>query len=187
VPFTPYHFGPAAFLGLVFRKWLDIPVFVLANVVIDFEVLVVGWMDLGRPTHRYLHTLLGAAVAGAVWGLAAYPLRPLFRWGMRLMHVDYEPKLWTMVISGVLGGCLHVVIDAFYHYDVRPFRPFSKVQLWRISWDSLGRGVFKHRIELICLAFLIAAAIPYGFAVYSYLTKRRQTRNNPQITEAKPE
>ena len=185
MPFTPYHFGPAAFLGLVFRKWLDIPVFVLANVVIDFEVLVVGWMDLGRPTHRYCHTLLGAALVGAVWGLAAYGLRPLFRWGMRLMRVDYTPRLRTMVISGILGAWLHVIIDAFYHYDVRPFRPFSKMQLWRISWDALGPRVFKHRIELICLAFLIAAAIPYGLAVYSYLTNRRQIQNDHQIREAR--
>ena len=92
-----------------------------------------------------------------------------------------------MIISGMLGAWLHVIVDAFYHYDVRPFRPFSKMQLWRISWDALGSRVFKHRIELICVAFLIAAAIPYGFAVYSYLTKRRQTQNNPQITEAKPQ
>ena len=41
MPFTPYHFGPSGFVGLVFGKWIDLPVFVLANVIVDVEVLVV--------------------------------------------------------------------------------------------------------------------------------------------------
>ncbi len=41
MPFTPYHFGPSGFVGLVFGKWIDLPVFVLANVIVDVEVLAV--------------------------------------------------------------------------------------------------------------------------------------------------
>jgi len=38
VPFTPFHFGPGAFIALSLRKYIDLPVLVLANVVIDFEL-----------------------------------------------------------------------------------------------------------------------------------------------------
>ena len=41
MPFTPYHVGPSGFVGLVFGKWIDLPVFVLANVIVDVEVLAV--------------------------------------------------------------------------------------------------------------------------------------------------
>ena len=34
MPFTPYHFGSSGFVGLAFRKWLDVPIFVLANVIV---------------------------------------------------------------------------------------------------------------------------------------------------------
>jgi membrane-bound metal-dependent hydrolase YbcI (DUF457 family) len=178
MPFTPYHFGPAGFIALLFRRWLDIPVFILANVAIDVEVLVVASLDLSHPTHRYCHTLLGAALVGLLWGSFAYLLRPLFRLGMRLAHIEYQPKLWTMLLSGLLGAALHVVIDAFYHYDVRPFWPFSKTQLWRTSWDHLGPRLFKSRIELICLAFLLAALILYALAVFSSIKNRRTPDNN---------
>ena len=40
MPFTPYHFGPSGFIGLLFRKWLDVPVIVATNVLIDIEVIV---------------------------------------------------------------------------------------------------------------------------------------------------
>ncbi|MHC4299546.1 MAG: hypothetical protein ACYS7Y_19890 [Planctomycetota bacterium] len=35
MPFTPYHFGPSGCVGLILRKWIDVPVFVLTNVIID--------------------------------------------------------------------------------------------------------------------------------------------------------
>ena len=79
MPFTPYHFGPSGFVGLVFRKWIDVPVFVLANVIVDIEVLVIMLFNLGWPRHRYCHTLLIGAAVGALWGVAAYPLRNLFK------------------------------------------------------------------------------------------------------------
>lgn len=79
MPYTPYHFGPSGFVGLIFKKHIDIPVFVLANVVVDVEVLVINLLGLGWPVHRYAHTLLIGAVVGAVWALVAYPMRRLFR------------------------------------------------------------------------------------------------------------
>ena len=39
MPVTPYHFGPNGLVGLLFKRWIDLPVVVLANVVIDMEVL----------------------------------------------------------------------------------------------------------------------------------------------------
>ena len=118
MPFTPYHFGPSGFVGLLFKRWLDLPVFVLANVVVDLEVLVVCLLDLGPPAHRYAHTLLGGAVLGVLWGLAAYPLRHWFRRVMHLLRLPYRTSLLKLVISGVLGVWLHVLIDGAYHPDV---------------------------------------------------------------------
>lgn len=103
MPFTPYHFGPSGFIGLVFRKWIDVPVFVLSNVIVDVEVLVAAFFRLGPPYHRYCHTLLIGAAVGALWGVAAYRLRPLFEVIMDMARIPYKPGFWKMVISGILG------------------------------------------------------------------------------------
>ena len=70
MPFTPYHFGPSGFVGLVFRRWIDIPVFLLANVVIDLEPLAVILFDSGSSLHRLCHTFLFGTVLGIILSLA---------------------------------------------------------------------------------------------------------------------
>ena len=174
MPFTPYHFGPSGFIGLVFRKWLDFPVFVLANVIVDVEVLVVILFNLGWPIHRYCHTLLIGAAVGALWGIAAYPLRNLFKKIMQLFHIPYKTSLPKMVISGVLGFWLHILIDGAYHFDVKILWPNKTVSLWKMIHKHVG----KEQIETLCLIFFIAALVPYIFAVRSF-SKNRRIQNRP--------
>ncbi len=174
MPFTPYHFGPSGFIGLVFRKWLDIPVFVLANVIVDVEVLVVMLFNLGWPRHRYCHTFLIGAAVGTLWGLAAWPLRDLFKKIMQLFRIPYKTSLSKMVISGILGFWLHILIDGAYHFDVKIFWPNKIISIWRMIHRHLG----KEQIETICLIFFIAALVPYIFAVRSF-SKNSRLQNGP--------
>jgi len=164
MPFTPYHFGPSGLLGLMFRRWLDLPVFVLANVVVDIEVLVIWRLRLGWPVHRYAHTfLLGAAVALA-WALVAYMARPVFKWTMQLLRIPYETGFLKILISAVLGVWLHVLIDAIYHYDVKPFWPYRMNPLWQLLSHS--------QVLWICGLSFVAAFVLYLFAVRSFNRKR---------------
>jgi len=169
MPFTPYHFGPSGFIGLTFRKWIDIPVFVLANVIVDIEVLVIWFFAPNWPTHRYCHTLLIGAVVGAAWGLAAYPLRNFFKKIMQLFRIPYKGDLRKMVVSGVLGVWLHVLIDATYHPDIKIFWPNKTISLWRVC----HRHVSAEQIETICVAFFIAAVVPYAIAAASYIKQNK--------------
>ncbi len=161
MPFTPYHFGPSSFIGLALRKWLDIPVLVLANVIVDMEVLFVHkW-----PVHRYFHTFLIGAAVGALWGLIAYPARPVFKWVMRLLHLPYQPGLVKMVISGILGVWLHVLLDAIYHWDVNIFWPYKSKPFFHL--------VSQEQLKLICIGCLLAAVALYALAVKSYIKKQQ--------------
>jgi hypothetical protein len=172
MPYTPYHFGPSGFIGLVFGKWIDLPVFVLANVIVDLEVLVIGSLGLGWPVHRFCHTLLIGAVVGALWGIAAYPLRHLFKRIMRVFYIPYKTSLIKMVISGILGIWLHVVIDGAYHTDVRIFWPSKKMWLWEMIHERVTRG----QIETICMFLFIAAFVVYILAVTVF--RRNWVRDN---------
>jgi hypothetical protein len=164
MPFTPYHFGPSAFLGLVFRKWLDIPVFVLANVIVDVEVLVIYLFQLGYPHHRYCHTFLIGAAVGLLWGASAYLLRHIFKRLMQILHIPYQTGLLRMLISGILGVWLHVFIDGLYHFDTHIFWPSKTIWLWRTIHHHLD----VEQIQTICLFFFLAAVVPYLLAVRSF-------------------
>lgn len=165
MPFPIYHLGPSAFFGLTLRKWLDVPVFILANVVVDIEVLFFRW-----PVHRYFHTLLIGAVVGAIWGIAAYPLRHPLGKIMRMLLIPYQTNFRKMVISGVLGVWLHTFIDAIYHWDVRIFWPSDVKPLWHL--------ISQKQVEIVCIVFLAAAVVIYAFAVASYLKGKKQTQNS---------
>lgn len=169
MPFTPYHFGPSGFVGLVLRKWIDVPVFILANLIVDLEVLVILQFNLGRPIHRYSHTLLIGAVVGLIWALAAYPLRHIFKKIMQLLYIPYRTSLFKMIISGILGVWMHVLIDGLYHYDVNIFWPSKNIWLWRKMFPNIS----NQQLENICLVFFVAAAIPYALAVVSFIRAKR--------------
>jgi membrane-bound metal-dependent hydrolase YbcI (DUF457 family) len=161
MPFTPYHFGPSCFAGLVFRKWLDIPVFVLANVVVDIEVLIMAVFNLGYPVHRYCHTLVIGAVVGAAWGLVAYPLRPVFTRIMSVFRLNYEPTLRKMIISGILGVWFHVLIDALQHPDMKILWPNKTFSLWKLVHPYAA----GNRVEHVCVLFFLATIVVYGFII----------------------
>lgn len=173
MPFTPYHFGPSGFLGLIFKRWLDLPVFLLANVAIDLEVL----FGSSRFPHQswHFHTLLIGGVVGAVLGLAMFPFRGFFGKVMELLRVPYKTGLKKMVISGVLGAWLHVVIDSFYHWDVEVFWPSKIKPLWKLVNPSFGSiSKVQNEIRVICLWFLAAAVVVYGAGVLRAYLKQKK-------------
>ena len=176
MPFTPYHFGPSGFVGLVFRKWIDMPVFVLANVAVDIEVLLLMLFDPGSSAHRYAHTLVFGAVVGALWGLAAHPCRPVFARCMRLLRLPYETSLRKMVLSGILGAWLHVIIDSLYHADVRLSWPSKPIGLRDMAHWHLR----ERRVKYACLLFFCAAAVVYVAAV---VKRRRHQATDPPPAE----
>ena len=165
MPYTPFHFGPSGFIALAFRKWLDVPVFVLANVIVDIEVLVIMLLGIGRPMHRYCHTLLIGAAVGIVWGLAAYLLRNFFKKIMKIFHISYKAGFWKMLISGVLGVWFHVVIDSIYHWDVRMF--------WPSNIKPLHGLLTQRQVNIVCTIFFIPAIILYILAVIAFVKKNR--------------
>ena len=167
MPITPYHFGPAGLLGYIFRRWIDLPVFVLANVAVDIEVLVNNVRHLGWPYHKFCHTLIGGSAVGLVWGVLAYFFAVLLLKRTKI-KISYQPRFWKMAISGVLGGQFHSVVDSFYHYDVKIFWPMQKNPFWNI--------LSQNQIKEICIiSFVILAALILLSAAIKIKNKNRQS------------
>ena len=73
MPFTPLHLGPALAIGYIVRKRVHWPTFILANIIVDIEpllVLVLGMMSY--PLHGYLHTFISSLIMGSLLGYIMY-------------------------------------------------------------------------------------------------------------------
>ncbi|MCP4708739.1 MAG: hydrolase [Planctomycetes bacterium] len=152
MPFTPFHFGPGGCLGLVGNRYLDLPAFLLANVVVDVEPLVVMTFRLDNPLHGYFHTFLVGGLVGLVWGVCVYGLRGVIKPSMELWGLVYKRGLVRAMVSGVLGVWLHVCFDGMIYSDIRPFFPEEGNPLLGL----VGAG----RLYSLCtLAFLPAVGI----------------------------
>ncbi len=128
MPFTPFHFGPALGLGLPLRRYLHVPTFLVASVIVDVEPLLVLVLGLSYPLHGYLHTFLFASLTGLVLGYVMFSLdgflSPVFR-ALRLVAEGGQDRSAFMV-TGVLGAAFHVLLDSPLYGDIRPFYPFTQ-------------------------------------------------------------
>jgi len=125
MPFTPFHFGPAACLGLPCLRRVDLPTLLLANAMVDIEPLlglVTGW---SYPLHGFLHTLLLAPLAGLAGGGLVYLLRGPLTGLLRWFRLPYAPRPFSILLGAVAGAWLHVLLDAPLYEDIQPFFPWS--------------------------------------------------------------
>lgn len=141
MPFTPFHFGPAACVALPLRKRVDFLSFLLVNVAIDLEPLAAIHLNLNYPLHGYAHTFIGAVVVGILSGWALYALRRHTAKLMSFLRLDSTPSLPMVIFSGVLGGWLHVLLDSTLYPDIRPFYPLAANPLLNlISFGQMYLG-----------------------------------------------
>ena len=167
MPFTPFHFGPHACVSLPFHRYLDIPVFMGANVAIDVEPLLVMTFNLDYPLHGYCHTLLIGGLVGLLFSTAAHPLRHFIGKVMKSLRLPYAPTYGRMALSGVLGAWLHVLFDAPLYYDIRPFFPLQANPLC---------GVLSHSaVYSICTACFAPALLLYVYV--AFIARRTKAEN----------
>ena len=165
MPFTPFHFGPHACAGLPFGRRIDLPVFLMANVAVDVEPLLVMTLGLDYPTHGYAHTLLFGAGVGVVVALFAWPFRGVVGEVMKALRLPYDGRIRSMVLSGVLGVWLHVLFDAMLYADVHTFFPIMANPLRGIISSE---GV--HQVCRVC--FPVAVLLYVGLALFRSRRKR---------------
>lgn len=151
MPFTPYHFGPAGFIALIFKRRIDIPAFILVNVAIDIEPLIILIRHLGRPHHRFCHTFLGATAVAIALAVILYPLRNLLKKIVLLFRLPYKTSFLKILIWSMLGAWFHVLIDSICHWDAKPFWPSTAKPLYNLITDQ--------QLKNLCLAFWLAAII----------------------------
>ena len=143
MPFTPFHFGPSAWLALYSRGKTDVLIFVLVNVVIDVEPLLVGLYWPCLWAHGYCHNLLIGSLVGFVFGIIAYFGRGILEILKRLLNLRYRTSFKKIVLSAILGVWFHIVLDALVESSIHPFFPLQINPFFGFIPPSLVIGIFS--------------------------------------------
>ena len=125
MPFTPYHLGPALLLGLVLIRWLDLPTFLVANVIVDVEPFMVLVLGMNYPLHGYVHTYLIGGLVALILYFVMIQVRPYLDSVIRSIGLAQEWNRKSIIFAAISGIWLHITLDSTLYLDIRPLFPLN--------------------------------------------------------------
>ncbi len=165
MPFTPFHWGPSSWLGILLFKMFDFATLLISCVIIDIEPFCVMVFNLQLPLHGFLHTFLGGSIMAVLTAIGCYFLRRPFTKIMNLFRLAQHSSFKKIIFTSFFGVYSHVVLDAFLYSEMQPFYPFK---------GNPFLGVFPSlEVYLFCGASFIV-----GICVYTaklIFVKRKRT------------
>ena len=156
MPFTPFHWGPALFLGLLLFPILDVPSFLIASVAVDIEPFYLMFQD-SPYLHGFFHSYLGASIIGVLVALIVYALRNVLHGILVAFRLPQGSSFKKVLLASLFGVYFHVFLDSFLYIDIRPFYPLEINPLY---------GVIQPRIiyQFCGISFLLGL-LPYIYRV----------------------
>ncbi|NHI88956.1 MAG: hypothetical protein EAX87_05485 [Candidatus Thorarchaeota archaeon] len=123
MPFTPYHFGPALFIGILLFPFIDLATIMVASVILDLEPLAVILFDLQMPLHAFFHTYLGATIVACGLSVSLYPFRKYLNEIVSFFGLKQESSMRHIISASFIGTYSHVLLDSFLYSEMNPFFP----------------------------------------------------------------
>ena len=166
MPFTPFHLGPAIGFGLPLRKHLHVPTFLVANVIVDVEPLLVLVLGLNYPLHGYLHTFIFASLTGLALGYVMFSVdRFLYPFYKALNLVgEGNQSLKKFMVTAVSGTIFHVLLYVPLYSDIKPLYPIIQNPFYN---PNLSLGVYT-----FCV-FMGVVGIFYYVGLFIYLSLKK--------------
>jgi len=155
MPFTPYHWGPSSWIGLLLDKWLDFATLLIAGVIIDLEPGLVLLLKLDYPLHGFFHSFLGATSAAIILSILLYQTRNGIAPIMARLKLGQVSSFRKILGTSLLGVYSHILLDAPLYTDIKPFYPIGTNPFYRLIPSS---GIY-----LFCQISFMVALILYGY------------------------
>ena len=163
MPLTPFHLGPALFFGLIFFRHLNLPAFLVANVIVDTEPFIVLLFGLDYPLHGFFHSFLGGSLIALVLYLAIVRMYPYVKRAMDTFRVGQDMSRRKIMLSCLSGVYLHIILDSVLYTDIMPFFPSGVNPFYMLG------GIGGSHIYLSCVLMLVA-----GICLFYYCRKRNK-------------
>jgi len=151
-------------MGFILLRFLDLPTFIVASVVVDLEPLVVLAFGLPGPLHGFFHSFLGASVAAALLAGVMLRVRGFLEPVYVFLRLDGDRGSRRFLVAALLGTWSHVLLDSPLYGDIRPFYPLGANPLFGVDL-YLGLGVYR-----FCFLSGVAGVALF---IFRYLWARR--------------
>jgi membrane-bound metal-dependent hydrolase YbcI (DUF457 family) len=156
MPFTPFHLVPALLFGLLLFAFFDFPTFVVANVIVDLEPLLVIYLGLyNYPLHGFFHSFIGGTIVAVILALVMFKLSGFSSKLMKPFRLEQKTSWKKILAASLLGVYFHILLDAPLYPEMRPFFPLN-VNPFFFNDLSVFVGVY-----MFCIFSLFAGFIAY--------------------------
>jgi len=125
MPYTPFHWGPSAWIGLLLFGYINFAAFFIASVIPDIEPFCVLVFGLDAPLHGWSHSFLGGTIIALILSGVFYPCLKFINRIMAWVQLDQRSSYKKVLVSCLFGVYLHVLFDSFLYTDIRPLMPFA--------------------------------------------------------------
>lgn len=148
MPFTPFHWGPSSWVGLLLWNFFDFPTLLLASVMVDIEPFLIFFFNLPHSLHGFFHSFLGGSILAVLIVIILCVLRDTTNKVMAILKLAQDPSFKKIPWTSFFGVYFHILPNSFLYRDIRPFYPLE-------SNPFLGLFSSK-KIYLFCdLSFLV--------------------------------
>jgi len=157
MPFTPFHWGPSSWIGLLLFKIFDFPTLLIASVIVDFEPFCVFVFNAPWPLHGFLHTFLGGSIVAILTAIILYSLRKPIKRVMAVFKLAQDSSFKKILWTSFFGVYFHLLLDSFLYREMNPFYPFegnpllglfSSPQIYLFCSVSFLVGILLYLIRL---------------------------------------
>ena len=160
MPFTPFHLGPALLFGVALDKHIDLPTFMVANVIVDIEPLFALTLG-GGPLHGFFHSFLGGELVAVILVAFMILVRPYLNPFMKKVGLQEKSNSQPILYAALTGVGLHIIMDSVLYTDIRPLLPLE------INPFYLG---YEYTSTMYSLCFL-CGVLGLGLLVYRWMKK----------------
>jgi membrane-bound metal-dependent hydrolase YbcI (DUF457 family) len=160
MPFTPFHWGPSFWIGLVLFKIFDLPTLLIASVIVDIEPFCVFVFNASWRLHGFLHSFLGGSIVAIFAAITIYILRRPIRKITSVLKLAQDSSFRKILWTSFFGIYFHIILDSFLYTDVKPFYPlrsnpflefFSSSQIYLFCGLSFLIGISFYLIKLVII------------------------------------
>jgi len=125
MPFTPFHWGPSSWVGILLFKILDFPTFLIASVIVDIEPFFIFFFNFSYPLHGFFHSFLGGSILAILTAVLMYFLKNNIKKLMTPFRLEQDSSFKKISLTSFLGVYFHILLDSFLYTDIKPFYPFE--------------------------------------------------------------
>lgn len=160
MPFTPFHWGPSSWIGLLLFKIFDFPTLLIASVIVDIEPFCVFVFNAPWHLHGFLHSFLGGSILAFFTAIIFYLLKTQIKKVMTVFKLAQTSSFKKILWTSFFGIYFHILLDSFLYTDIKPFYPlgsnpflefFSYSQIYLFCGLSFLIGILFYLIRLVII------------------------------------